>query len=421
MPIAEQNTTRSAFKELTADKLATLTIVVGALGYFVDVFDLLLFSIVRVQSLKDIGVPGADLLSTGIYLINVQMAGLLIGGIVWGVLGDRMGRLSVLFGSIIMYSLANIANAYVETVQQYAVLRFVSGFGLAGELGVGVTLASELLPKKLRGLGTTFIATIGVMGATAAAIISHYTDWRTAYLVGGIMGIVLLILRVKVKESMMFRKVAEAGNEVSRGSLVMLFTRRHLLKRYLAVICIGAPLWGVMGLFITFTPEFAKDLGLSIEPTAGNAVMYCYIGTTFGQFLIGMLSQHLQSRRKAIGISLLFLIFFLVLFVAVRPESLAGYYLLCGLLGVGAGYWGMFVQVAAEQFGTNLRATAATSVPNVVRGLTIPMTAAFHAVIPLLGVTGSGLAVITVVVLLAFAGLWSIRETFDADLDYVDR
>jgi predicted MFS family arabinose efflux permease len=258
------------------------------------------------------------------------------------------------------------------------------------------------------------------MGASAAAIIAHYADWRTAYLVGGIMGIVLLLLRVRVKESLMFRKVA-AGSDVPRGNIRMLLTRWPLLRRYLAIICIGAPLWGVMGLFITFTPEFAQDFGLSIRPTAGDAVMYAYIGTTFGQFFVGVLSQRLQSRRKAIGISLLLLVFFLALFVTARPATLAGYYLLCGLLGVGAGYWAMFVQVAAEQFGTNLRATAATSVPNIVRGLTIPMTAAFHLFIPLMGVTGSGLAVMAVVLVLAVIGLRSITETFHAELDYVER
>lgn len=397
-----------------------LTIIVAALGYFVDVFDLLLFTIVRVQSLKDIGVPEKDLLDAGVTIISWQMAGLLLGGLLWGVLGDRFGRLSVLFGSILLYSVGNIANAYVETVDQYKYLRFITGLGLAGELGVGVTLASELLPKRLRGLGTTFISTIGVMGAAAAAIVSHYTDWKTAYIIGGVMGLVLLVLRVNVKESGMYKNLAADRKKVSRGNLVMLLTKWDLLRRYLAVICIGAPIWGVIGLLIMFTPEFARDFGLKIQPTAVDAVLYCYIGTTFGSFFSGALSQRLKSRRKSIAVSLCMMIVFLALFVTVKPESLFVYYSLCGLLGAAAGYWAMFVQVGAEQFGTNIRATAATSIPNVVRGLTIPMTTAFSALIPAIGVTASGLTVMVVALALAFIGLYSVKETFHRDLDYLE-
>jgi MFS transporter, putative metabolite:H+ symporter len=405
---------------LTADRLTALTILVGALGYFVDVFDLLLFTIVRVPSLHDLHVPEEHLLSTGIDILNIQMAGLLIGGIFWGVLGDRFGRLSVLFGSILLYSAASIANGYVETVPQYQALRFITGLGLAGELGVGVTLASELLPRQVRGLGTTFIGTIGVLGATAASVLSAYIGWRTAYIIGGIMGIVLLILRVNVRESGMYRELAGGEKKVSRGNILMLFKNRSLLRRYISVILIGAPIWGVIGLFIALTPEFAKDFGLTIKPTPANAVLWCYVGTTFGSFFSGALSQFLKSRRKSIAVSLAMLIGFLGLFVILKPDTLFDYYLLCGLLGVGAGYWTMFVQVGAEQFGTNIRATAATTVPNFVRGLTIPITAAFRALIPTFGVTGSGLVVMTAVFALAFASLLSVKETFHAELDYIE-
>jgi MFS family permease len=399
------------------DKTVLLTLIVGALGYFVDVFDLLLFAIVRVQSLKDIHVP--DPLDAGVTILSWQMGGLLLGGWIWGVLGDRWGRLKVLFGSILLYSIGNIANAYVETVAQYAALRFITGLGLAGELGVGVTLASELLPKNMRGIGTTFISTIGVMGATAAAVITHYADWHTAYIIGGGMGLLLLILRLKVKESGMYEKVA-GKKHVSRGNLLKLFTNGGMLKRYIAVICIGAPIWGVIGLPVAFTPEFAKDLGLPIEPSSTDAILYCYIGATIGSFISGALSQRWKSRRKAIAAFLVAMIVFLVLFVTVHPQTLFGYYVLCTLLGVGSGYWTMFVQVGAEQFGTNIRATAATSVPNVVRGLTIPMSTAFRAIIPCLGVTGAGMSVIAVVLILAFIGLASVKETFHAELDYIE-
>ena len=239
------------------DKATIITIIVAALGYFVDIFDLLLFSIVRVESLRDLGLEGEQLLDSGVFLLNVQMAGLLIGGILWGIWGDKFGRLSVLFGSILLYSVANIANSFVNSVELYAVFRFLAGIGLAGELGAGVTLASELLPKKWRGLGTTFIATIGVLGATFAATVAEFTDWRTAYMIGGVMGLVLLALRINVRESALFQKMED---NVSKGNFLLFFTRADLFKRYLAIILIGGPIWGVVALFITFTPEFAGAL-----------------------------------------------------------------------------------------------------------------------------------------------------------------
>ncbi len=413
-------TSPGIFEQLVADKTVAFTILVAAFGYFVDVFDLLLFNILRIPSLKSLGVPEADLLSSGVYLLNMQMSGLLLGGFLWGVAGDKFGRLSVLFGSIILYSAGNIANYFVQTVDQYAALRFFTGIGLAGELGVGVTLASELLPKKLRGLGTTFIATIGVLGATAAAIIANHVGWREAYLIGGLIGLVLLALRMGVRESGMYKKCEDMGKKVKRGSILMFFKNLDLFRRYAAVLLIGAPTWCVVGIFITFTPEFAKDFGMPDLPTAGNAVLYCYMGLAVGDLLSGVMSQYLKSRRRSIAISLVFLIAAMLAFTSLKPQTLEAYYAFCFLLGIGAGYWAMFVQIGAEQFGTNLRSTAATSVPNVARGLAIPITLGFRALIPAFGVTGGGLAVFSMVMLLAFLGLYLVKETFHDDLDYVE-
>lgn len=397
-----------------------LTIVVAALGYMVDIFDLLLFSIVRVQSLKSLGVPEPQLLDTGIMLINIQMAGLLIGGILWGVWGDRMGRVSVLFGSILLYSVANIANGFVQNVETYAVLRFIAGIGLAGELGAGVTLASELFPKAWRGLGTTFIASVGMIGAVLAAVIADIADWRTAYIVGGVMGLALLVLRINVCESGLYEKISDGAAKVSRGNILMLLTNPKRLSRYLGVILVGAPLWGIVGIFITFTPEFAKDFGMIDLPKAGTAVLACYAGLLVGDIFSGLLSQYLKSRRKSIVVSLVLTALSIALYILAPHETLFGYYFLCFLMGVGGGYWAMFVQVGAEQFGTNIRATAATSIPNMVRGLTIPMTAGFHALIPSVGVTGAGVSVMMIVIALAFVSVSFLRETFHEDLDYVE-
>lgn len=401
---------------LTQDKLVLMAVVVSALGYFVDIFDLLLFSIVRIQSLKDLGVDDAAIMGVGVRLINIQMAGLLIGGFFWGILGDRIGRTSVLFGSIVLYSLANIANGFVQTVDQYAVLRFVGGIGLAGELGIGVTLVSELLPRQIRGWGAAIIAGFGTLGAAAAALVAEATDWRTAYIIGGVMGLALLGLRMKLHDADIFTRAKAAP----RGSLRVLFGTPRLLLKYMQVVLAGAPIWAAVGIFITFTPEFAEAFGMSVKPTAGMAVLSCYLGLAISDIFAGILSQLWRSRRKCIAAYLVFLACAVLVFVTVRTESLPVYYFLCFTLGLGAGYWAMFVQVAAEQFGTNIRATATTSVPCIVRGLVIPMTTGFHVLVPSLGVVGAGMAVMWAALALAAISVYRMRETFDIDLDYVD-
>lgn len=415
----------NSFKELrenlVSDKMLALTLLVSALGYFVDIFDLLLFSIVRVQSLKDIGVSEAALLPVGIHLLNAQMAGLLLGGLFWGIISDKYGRVSVLFASILLYSLGSIANGFVSSVGPYAFLRFVTGFGLAGELGICVTLVSELLPKSLRGLGTAFIATVGVLGATVAALVADFLDWRTAYIVGGIMGLALLALRLRLRESSLYRKTEQHAERSTRGNIMMILRDKILLKRYISVIMTGMPIWAIVGILITFTPEFGKDFGMTALPTTGKAVFYSYLGFAFGDMFSGILSQYLRSRKKSIAISLALLVLVSVLFATLRLDSLPFYYGLCFALGFASGYWAMFVQTGAEQFGTNLRATAATSIPNFVRGLTIPLAASFHALIPYLGITEAGFAVVMGAIIVAFVALYHLRETFHADLDYIEK
>lgn len=410
--------TRGDLKRLTSDRLILLSIVVSALGYFVDIFDLLLFSIVRVQSLKDLGVEDGAVLDVGVRLINWQMAGLLAGGFFWGILGDKLGRVRVLFASILLYSVANILNGFVHTVDQYAALRFIGGIGLAGELGLGVTLVSELLPKSVRGWGTAIIAGIGTSGAIFAALVADMTDWRTAYIIGGVMGLALLTLRLKLHDAGMFTRTKHA--RISRGSLKTLFGEWPLIKKYIQVVLTGTPIWGAIGIFITFTPEFAAAFGMQAKPTAGMAVLASYAGLAIGDIASGFLSQYWRSRRRCVVAYLCFLTGAVALFVSCRTESLALYYFLCFLLGLGAGYWAMFVQMGAEKFGTNIRATAATSIPCIVRGMVIPMTMGFHALIPSLGVIGAGVSVMATVLTLAFLSVWRTGETFDIDLDFTD-
>lgn len=393
-------------------------ILVAALGYFVDIYDLILFSIVRVPSLTDLGLSGDALLESGVLLLNMQMAGMLAGGVAWGVMGDRRGRLSVLFGSIVLYSLANIANAFAQDVPSYAVLRFVAGVGLAGELGAGITLVSEIMPRDIRGYGTTIVASVGVMGAVAAVLVGDAFSWRTAYVVGGVMGLALLVLRIGVFESGLFEGVRRIG--VSRGNFFALFTRPARARRYLSVVLVGLPIWYVVGVLITFAPELGGAVGVSPAPRAARAVLFAYLGLTLGDLASGLISQWMRSRKRALGLFLGLTTASILLYFAPVAKSLPVFYAICFGLGVSIGYWAVFVTVASEQFGTNLRATATTTAPNFVRGAVVPVTLLFQALRAPLGLPGSALAVGLLTLAVAAAALAGLEETFGRDLDFVE-
>lgn len=407
-------------KELKSlDKSVMLAVLVAALGYFVDIYDLLLFSIVRVNSLKSLGIPEDQLLEKGVLLINVQMAGLLLGGIIWGVLGDKRGRLSVLFGSIFLYSVANLLNGFVQTVDQYVVLRFIAGIGLAGELGAGVTLVAEMMPRHLRGYGTSFIASVGIMGAVVASLTADFFDWRVAYFVGGGLGFLVLLLRVGVTESGLFHKMKNQSHVV-RGNFLSLFQQKDIFLRYLCVILVGVPLWYIVGILVTFSPEFGRAMGMTELPSAGKAVLFCYLGASFSDFFSGLLSQWVQSRRKVILYYLIAMIFIVAWHFSFASVSMAAFYFSCALLGVASGYWAIFVTVAAEQFGTNIRSTVATTAPNFVRGAVIPLALLFQSLAASWGVIQSGIAVGALTIVIAFISLYYLEETFHKDLDYLD-
>ncbi|GAA4466366.1 MFS transporter [Nibrella saemangeumensis] len=392
---------------------------VAALGYLVDMYDLFLFSVVRVPSLKAIGVTGDALLSDGIFLLNMQMAGMLIGGVFWGVMGDKRGRLSVLFGSILLYSLANIGNGLVNTVGQYALLRFIAGVGLAGELGAGVTLVTEVLPKEIRGYGTTIVATMGVLGAIMAYFVADLFDWRISYFIGGGLGLMLLVLRINVFESAAFVKAKEKS--VDRGNLLMLFNNKTRFLKYLQCILIGLPIWFVVGILITFSPEFGQALGLSEPVVAGKAVMLAFTGQVFGDIASGFLSQYLKSRKKVILLFVLLSSVFIAVYLLAPVKDITAFYIICTLLGFANGYWALFVTIAAELFGTNLRATVATTVPNFVRGAVIPLASLFTLFKPSVGTVSSALLVGGLTLTLALVALFYLEETFKKDLDYVEK
>lgn len=397
----------------------SLTVLVAALGYFVDMFDLLLFPIVRQPSLLALGVPAGEAqISTGALLLNAQMVGMLLGGIFWGVLGDKKGRLSTLFGSIALYSVANIANAFVHSIPAYATWRFLAGLGLAGELGAAVTLVSEILPKDLRGYGTTIVAAVGIFGTVAASLVGKYLPWRIAYLVGGALGILLLLLRFGIRESGMFKKLD--SEHVNRGDFLSLFTSGERLGRYLRCILIGLPTWFVVGILIVFTPEFAPKLQISGPVNAGTAVAFCYSGITLGSLGSGVLSQLWGTRKKVVGLFIGGTVLGVAVYLTARGLSPALFYALAGYLGLATGYWAVFVTIAAEQFGTNLRSTVATTVPNFVRGAVPLITGSFLLLKGKLGLVGSAWVVGGVCFILAALALWGLQETHGRDLDFVE-
>jgi len=376
---------------------------------------------VRVESLKDLGITATtEVTNQGLFLINMQMGGMLVGGILWGILGDKKGRLSVLFGSILLYSLANIANGFVQNIDQYAWLRLIAGIGLAGELGAGITLVSESLPKEKRGYGTMVVATVGVSGALLGYWVGHRWGWRNAYFVGGGLGLALLVLRVSVFESGMFQQV-QARTEVARGHFLSLFTNPARLGKYLRILLIGVPLWFVVGILVTLAPEFGRALGLTGEVTAGLAVFWCYFGLVFGDFISGALSQVWHSRNKALQVFLAFCAVLVGVYLfGIKGASPTTFYTVCFVMGISVGFWALFVTVAAEQFGTNLRATVATTAPNFARGAVVGLVPAFKYLSGVLGFVPGAAVLGGISLLVAFWAVSTLPESYGKDLDYVE-
>ncbi len=400
--------------------ILNLTVLVAALGYFVDMFDLLLFPIVRQPSLTALGIaPGEAQITLGGFLLNAQMAGMLLGGIFWGVLGDRKGRLSTLFGSIALYSVANIANAFVTGIPSYAFWRFMAGLGLAGELGAAVTLVSEVLPKELRGYGTAVVASVGVFGTVTAALVGRYLTWQHAYLAGGCLGLLLLCLRLGMRESLMFKKTETTA--VKRGDFLSLFTAWSRFGRYLRCILIGLPLWFIMGILIFFAPEFGLSLRVVGKLNPGVAIACCYSGVTVGSLASGFLSQAWGSRTKVVGIFMAGAFVGVAVFLLSRGFTAFWIYILMTYMGLAAGYWAVYVTIAAEQFGTNLRATVATTVPNFLRGSVVLITSGFLMLKATLGLLGAAWVVGLVCFVLAAISLAGLEDTHGRDLDFMEK
>ena len=406
--------------------ILSLPVIVAALGYFVDIYDLLLFTIVREPSLASLKVDMTDkamVLAASTKVINWQMWGMLIGGIIWGVMGDRKGRLSVLFGSIILYSIANFLTGYVQDVQQYAIARFVAGVGLAGELGAGITLVSELLPKSKRGVGTSMVAGIGLFGAVAAYFTFKLSgDWRLCYKIGGGLGIMLLVLRISVTESGMFRSVQQKAHVV-RGNFLMFFQDAKRFRKYILAILIGLPTWFVIGILVNLSNRFAGEFYEGNQIESGRAIMYAYAAIAIGDILVGLVSQYFQSRKKALYLFYFFAIISGIYFFSGTIKSDTAMYAACAALGFSTGFWAIFVTMGAEQFGTNLRATAATTIPNMVRG-SLPlinlMFVNWFQKANGWGLIQSAIYTGIIVMAITLVAAYFTEETFHKDLNYTE-
>lgn len=413
----------SASTAASTERILNTTVIVAALGYFVDVYDLILFLVIGKKSLAELYPEWKDtpmLLEQFQHLLDLQMLGMLIGGIAWGIIGDKKGRLAVLFGSIILYSLANFANAFVTDINTYAALRFIAGFGLAGELGAGICLVSEMMDKNRRGLGTMVVASVGVCGAVAAAAVAQFISWQTSYLIGGVLGFGLLILRMGVFESEMFTIAHE--KKISQGNFFMMLTNYSRFRRLLQCILLGLPTWFVIGLLVARAPELAKTLGVIGPIEQSFCIMLAYAGLVFGDVASGTISQLLKSRKKAFGVFYVLCCVMMAAYLNLRDVTNTVFYIAIFLLGFSVGFWAIFVTNASEQFGINLRATSATSVPNFARGSLVPIAWAFKQAMVFTGgsMVASFFWVGAGIMLITFVTLYFVEETFAKDLNYYE-
>lgn len=410
--------TSSGHKHQLTDKVLNATVIIAALGYFVDIYDLILFGIVRGPSLQALGYAGDELVNKGLFLLNMQMAGMLVGGILWGILGDMKGRISVLYGSIFLYSIANILNGMVINIDQYAALRLIAGIGLAGELGAGITLVNETMTKENRGYGTMVVVTFGALGAVVAALVADNFQWQVSYYVGGGLGLALLLLRVGTYESGMFHN---AKQQTGKGwKFLSLFTDPKRLYKYFLCILIGIPVWFVVGILVILSPELSQMIGVDGQVRAGTAILWCYVGLSLGDLFSGLLSQLIKSRKKVVMIYIIMCTVCIGIYLFSSNVSLSFFYTMCAVLGFGAGYWALFVTMASEQFGTNIRSTVTTTVPNFVRGSVIPVTLAYQYFSGQTNVVTGAAIVGMACMLVAFLALLPLKDTYGKDLDYLE-
>jgi MFS transporter, putative metabolite:H+ symporter len=402
-----------------SNKALALGIIVSALGFFVDLYDIMALGAVGEASLKSIGITDKALLEKGVTTLqNWQMGGMVIGGFLWGIIGDKYGRLKVLFGSIILYSLFTLLNAFVLNLNQYVICRFIAGIGLAGELGAGITLVSEQMQKEKRGLGPAIIAGFGVLGAIVAVFISKIYNWQTVFIVGGVLGFCLLILRVGVVESGLFKITQHT--KVSKGNFLIILRNKNYLKKFICILLVGIPGWYANGILIQLTPYVSESMGMTVIPSKGTVIIYFFIALCVGDIMGGVISQWLKSRKKSIYLFLSLHAVMLLLFFTIGKTSVQVYYTIFAGIGFSVGFVIQLFTLAAENFGTNIRTLVTSSGLNLVRAWVIPCSLAYTWLNNNFTILKwqSAAAIGFVAIVLALFALRQLDETFDNDLEF---
>lgn len=404
-----------------------LLILVASLGYFVDAYDLIIASVVRSSAIVELGLAQVGTPEHTKYaqlFEYVQSAGILLGGIIFGVYSDKKGRKKALYYSIAIYSIANILNGllsasvpFVGTV--YCILRFICGFALAAELSIGIVMISETMKAKHRGYGTMIVVSFGILGAVLAAVLFEFIGihWQTLYLIGGIAGVLLLIFRFSVKETNPFLDLENQESE--RGSWVMIFKNRRLLKILFNAILLGFPIYFFISIPIKFATDYGKELGLTIKGTI--PIIVFYIAMSVSDIIANYLCQLFENRKKVLYFYLglcTISVFLLHFYPPTTPEQY--FYLFSPLMGFASGYWALLITFTNEQIGTNIRSTYTTAVPNVVRSLFIPIQLLLTVLQPTFGTSTSVFYIGVLAVILALLGLYSLKETWGKNLKFID-
>jgi MFS family permease len=395
-----------------------LMISVAALGYFVDLYDMLIFSSERVEALGSIGVAKQKMGEVGLMLQNYQMLGLVIGGFLFGILADKFGRLRVLFASILLYSVANIGNAFVTNVPAFAVARLIAGIGLAGELGVALSWISESLKPQQRTIATTIVSAFGLLGGVVAAIMATHFHWQTSYMIGGIMGLVLLAFRVSLNESKLFEQTRQSS--AKKGNLFQLLSNKKQLKKFVLCVLSGAPAFVLLSIYVTLAPEFGAAFGITEQISVAHGIMVFLIVFAMSDVACGLLSKIMRKRKTPLLIFACLQILSIGYYLLVPPQTVEAFYFRCMLLGFSAGYWGILITNSLEQFGTNIRATVATSTPSLIRGMTIPASIFFTVVSKQTSLVTAGAIVGFSLVAISIVSILLLDDKFENDLNFME-
>jgi MFS transporter, putative metabolite:H+ symporter len=381
-------------------------------GYFIDIFDLVLFSTLRISSFEELKIT--DPTYWTVVFFNLQMTGILVGGIFWGKMADIKGRSWSFMGTILVFSIANIINGLTSSLTVYGICRFIAGFGLAGEMGSGIALICEKVPDEKRSLYLGFVSSLGCIGAVLSGWLGDIVYWRYLFIGSGFAGILLTLLRKNLLEPDLFRKTATLN--IPRGQWKTLFQSPPDLIRFILLIFLGIPMWYIIGILWSFSTEMTSTIGLNIF-TSGQAILWGYVGVWMGDMLMPFVSQFLKSRIFTIQICLIMMLLGVIYLFQFQPHSLLSFQLTHIFLGFTIGYWAVYATLCGESFGTNIRALTSTSLPSLIRFSSIPMMIIYQYgrdENELNIALGMGLTVLCISMITTYF----IKDTFQKDIDF---